>query len=274
MVPMNQNSYLADYRLPAMTFDGNTDALPMITPIWKALRAGNYAEALVMAQDVRATSRLSVEAEAALLVGMAAAELSLGATMPARRHAGRSLDLFPQQWAGHRILLSVLAGKKDYAAAYMHMARQIHQGPTPLWDEQLSVQERQVSMAAWAWMLGDWEMVSEHLMQAWPNGIADMPVPVQEDWFRLSLYRDRPEDAAAVAALLIEQASEHNTDALLQTIVQNGWTKEALPLYRTAYGNAPKSQLLRRRLVALCIREGALEEARALTRPGALGIAA
>jgi hypothetical protein len=101
-----------------------------------------------------------------------------------------------------------------------------------------------------------------------------MPIPLMEDWFRLALYRGRPEDAAAVAALLIERTTVESADALLQTIVQNGWTKEALPLYRTAFANAPKSQLLRRRLVALCIREGQLDEARQLTQPGALGLAA
>ncbi|NNE34998.1 MAG: tetratricopeptide repeat protein [Rhodothermales bacterium] len=101
-----------------------------------------------------------------------------------------------------------------------------------------------------------------------------MPAPIQEDWFRLSLYRDRPEDAVAVASVLIEEKSIPLADELLQTIVQNGWTKEALPLYRSAYKRAPESQLLRRRLVALCIREGALDEARTLTKPGALDLAA
>jgi hypothetical protein len=59
---------------------------------------------------------------------------------------------------------------------------------------------------------------------------------------------------------------------LLQTLVQQGWTEYALPLYRTAYAAEPRNQLLRRRLVALCIREGAIEEARALAKPGALDL--
>lgn len=215
----------------------------------------------------------SDEERAALFAACAFAELSTGATDMAKRHAGKSIDLYPSQWLGHRVLLAVLAGNHDFKGAYMHLAsRRLR--PVAAWDEALPKVDKHTALGAWSWMLGDWDLVAKHLNKAYPDGISTMPEPIQEDWFRLSLYRDKPEDAVAVASVLIEEKSIPLADELLQTIVMNGWTKEALPLYRNAYKRCPDSQLLRRRLVALCIREGALDEARTLTKPGALDMAA
>ena len=58
---------------------------------------------------------------------------------------------------------------------------------------------------------------------------------------------------------------------LLQALVQQGWNEEALPLYRTVFKRTP-DPLLRRRLVGLCIRTGALDEARRLSTHGPLKI--
>jgi len=228
-----------------------------------------------LAASALSEKRLYAASEcAALKVGLAAAEWSLGSVQNARRHAGHALDLFPAQWSSHRILLASHCSKRAFKAAYLHLENLESTGPVPTWDEPVSLVEREVALAAWSWMLGEWEKVAMHLQAAYPAGISIMPAQLQEDWLRLSLYRDKPDDAAAAAALLIETRPADLTDELLQTIVQNGWTKQALPLYRRAFKSEPGNPLLRRRLVALCIREGEIEEARLLTKPGALSMAA
>ena len=267
-------AFLANYRLPHRTFAQKDPNFPVIGPIWDAMNEGDYriAAGLVTA-ELEGQRLFSAEEKTAMMVALANAELLMGKTDRAKKTAGKTLDLFPNQWSGHRILIHVLHLKQAYKAAYLHL-RKLEPGPVPLWDCPIGTTERHTVMAAWSWLLGEWERVSTHLKKAYPDGIDSMPAEIQEDWFRLSLYRGRPQDAVAVASLLIEQRPVDLADELLQTFVQNGWTKEALPLYRAAYESAPQSQLLRRRLVALCIREGELEEARDLTRPGALDLAA
>jgi hypothetical protein len=104
------------------------------------------------------------------------------------------------------------------------------------------------------------------------RGGKTMQKPLQQEWFRLALYRNEPDDAAEAAGLLVTPSALDFTDALLQTLVQQGWTHHALPLYRTIFDKDPRNQLVRRRLVALCIKEGELDEARRLTAPGALDL--
>ena len=101
-----------------------------------------------------------------------------------------------------------------------------------------------------------------------------MPEALQEDWFSLAFYRDRPEDAAHAARELIAQHPLEHADVLLQALVQQGWYKQALDLYRTIYDRQPESELLRRRLVGLFIREGDVVNARKLMEQGALQMAA
>lgn len=100
-----------------------------------------------------------------------------------------------------------------------------------------------------------------------------MPEDLIADWFRLAFYRDNPLDAAQAAGAILSRCTVDELDDLLNAMVQNGWTSEALPLYRTAFTIHDDSELLRRRLVGLCIREGALDEARKLASSGALTIA-
>ncbi len=267
--------FLANYRLPELTFTPHEKLPETIRPIWDALHTGNPSLALTRARHVLGEQRLFAASErAALKVGLAAAELFSGATDRARRQAGRSLDLFPGQWSAHRIHLTILSMQRAFKAAYMHLYSLEIARPVPAWDEPLRRIDRLHALASWSWRLGEWEIVAGHLNEAYPKGLSSMPTEILEDWFRLSLYRNRPEDAAAAAAILIAERPAELADELLQTIVQSGWTKEALPLYRNAFSREPQSQLLRRRLVALCIREGKLDEARALTSPGALSLAA
>lgn len=267
-------AYLATYRLPHRAFSQKDPHFATLDPVWDAMREGDYriAAGLVTA-ELEGQRLFSPEERTAMMIALANAELLMGKTDHAKRTAGKALDLFPNQWSGHRILIHVLHLKQAYKAAYLHL-RQLEPGPVPLWDAPVNSTDRHTALAAWSWLLGEWERVADHLQTGFPDGIGSMPPEIQEDWFRLALYRGRPQDAVAVATLLIEQRPVDLADELLQTFVQNGWTKEALPLYRAAYQSAPDSQLLRRRLVALCIREGELDEARDLTRPGALDLAA
>ena len=238
------------------------------------MTAGNAPQAIRLAQEQLDTrSRIGDEERAAILVGLAAADIQTGAYVNAKKLAGKSLDLFHRQWSAHRILLQVLSANRDYQAAELHLSN-LHQGSGPDWDEELTKEQYHTALAGWNWRLGEWEQVAKHLHLGYPYGVETMPEKIQEDWFRLALYRDRPLDAVAVATLLIKQRPTGRADELLQTFVKNGWTSEALPLYRSAYHRDPTSQLLRRRLVALCIKEGELEEARRLTAPGALDLAA
>ncbi len=267
-------AYLAVHQIPALSFEGEDLPFPSLAPIWRAMRTENPQQALRLAQsEIDSGRTICDEERAALLVSLAAAHLAMGANDRAKKYACRSLDLFANQWAGHRIMLRVLSANRSYQAAYLHLAN-IHHDAGPKWDERLSNAEYHTALAGWAWRLGEWEQVAKHIYLGYPYGLDTMPKEIQEDWFRLALYRDKPDDAVAVATVLIKKRSTQKADELLQTFVKNGWTGEALPLYRSAYNRDPGSQLLRRRLVALCIKEGELEEARRLTAPGALHLAA
>jgi len=272
--PRNE-SFLSAYRLPEITFEATELPYPSLSPLWEAMREGNFEEARTLAHETMQERRIFPAAErAAIKVALATAELNLGATDTAKRMAGRSLDLHSNQFSAHRILLTVYMMRKDYTAAYLHLANLPLPKRTPKWDEKLAETDVHVALAAWAWQLGEWDQVADHLQIAYPGGLSEMPANVREDWFRLSLYRGLADDAAAAAESLIEGSSIHRADELLQTIVQSGWTKQALPLYRKFFQDKPESELLRRRLVALCVKEGQMQEARELAQPSALKLAA
>lgn len=195
----------------------------------------------------------------------------MGDAVAARASAQASLQAFPAQWLAHRVVLSTFAAEQDAGALYRHLVTLEPPGTTPAWDEPLSPADRHLALASAAWQIGDWEAVATELAQVHPEGVETMPAGLQEDWFRLALYRDRPEDAMQAAAHLVEMIPADAADAMLQALVQQGWMDEALPLYRSAFDRAP-SPLLHRRLVALYIRTGALEEARRLSARGPLKI--
>ena len=271
----HQSSFLSHYRLAPLTFAENDHSYPSVTRVWSAIREGRYEEAVESVRtEMKAERIFGSEERAALELALAHIALITGAVDTARRRAGRSLDLHPDQFAAHRILLIALAARKDYAAAYLHLANLPLPADERSWDECIEARDLSITLAAWAWQLGEWDQVADHIEHAYPDGLSSMPADLQEDWFRLSLYRGLAEDAAAAAALLIHDRPLERADELLQTIVQNGWEEQALPLYRTYYETRPESELLRRRLVGLCIKAGCIEEARMLTKPGALRLAA
>jgi len=272
--PRNE-SFLSAYKIPEPSFTATELPFSSLRPIWASLANRSYEEARTLCMTAMQEKRIfSQEERAAMKVALATAELHLGSTDIAKRFAGRSLDLCPNQLAAHRILLTIYVAHKDFAAAYLHLANLPQPTDIVSWDGPLSQKDTNVALASWAWQLGEWDQVADHLEVAFPNGLSEMPPEIREDWFKLALYRGKADDAADAAASLLDERTVDGADEILQTIVQSGWGKQALPLYRTIYTRQPENELLRRRLVALCVKEGSLLEARELTRPGALKLAA
>jgi len=268
-------SYLSIHRLPDLSFDNQDLPYNSLKDVWAGLNENRTSEARTIAQEATQERRIfPPEERAALYASLAAAELQLGATDTAKRLAGKSLDLHPNQYMAHRILLTVNVIRKDFTAAYLHLANLPLPAKTPRWDCVLTYQDVQKALAAWAWQLGEWDQVADHLMMAFPGGLTEMPASIREDWFKLSLYRGLADDAAAAAASIVHSISETEVDDILQTIVQSGWTGHALPIYRQMYAENQDSELLRRRVVALCIKEGQMEEARKLAMSAPLRLAA
>lgn len=268
-------SYLAGFRLPAISFQNADLPYRSLVPIWEAMREGRTTEARALAAETTQERRIfPPEERAALYAAQAAAELKLGATDTAKRLAGKSLDLLSGQYMAHRVLLTVHVVRKDFTAAYLHLANLALPTRAPRWDDVLTFDQTQVALAAWAWQLGEWDQVADHLSMAFPAGLTSMPAEIREDWFKLSLYRGSADDAAAAAASLLDTASEIHADDILQTIVQSGWAGHALPLYQDLYKRNEGSELLRRRIVGLCVKEGKLDEARRLTMVSPLKMAA
>ena len=267
---MPSRSLLSHHRLPACRFDAAGLPEP-VAAIWQALADGNDAQAAALCRRHTSEGADALQ-RAALLVAQAEISLRRAHHDLAERSARQALAFWPTQWMGHRLLLAALEGQQHYLEALGHLqgldAAALADGPA--WDDALAPLDQQHATAAWSWHLGDWDAVHGTLLAAYPNGIASMPETLQEDWLRLALYRDAADDAAAVAALMIQHRSIEGSDKMLQTLVRQGWTEQALGLYRTLYAAAPDQDFLRRRLVALCIREGVLDEARQLSRLGAL----
>ncbi len=270
-----EESFLSGYRVPELSFECRSLPYASLAPIWEQMRNRNWEAASSAARQAMDEPRIfHPEERAAMEMALAEAQRQLGATEQARRMAGRSLDLFPNQLASHMIQVNVLAGRKDFLAAYLHLSNLAVGDTKTTWDTTLSSTETHTLLAAWSWQLGEWDDVADHLASAYPEGLASMPAPLREDFFRLALYRDNPGDATAVAAIMIQDRSEAEADEVLQAMAQQGWREEALSLYTTFYETRSESQLLRRRLVALNIKQGHIEEARRLSGSGALRLAA
>lgn len=268
-------SFLSSYRLPELTFDNQDLPFKSLKPIWSALSENRISDARTLAQETTQERRIfPPEERAALYAALATAELRMGATDTAKRLAGKSLDLHADQHFAHRILLTVHVIRKDFTAAYLHLVNTPLTSSSPRWDCVLPEQDLQTALAAWAWQLGEWDQVADHLMMAFPGGLTEMPASIREDWFKLSLYRGLADDAAAAAESIVGALPESDADDILQTIVQSGWTGHALPLYEKIYEQNQESELIRRRLVALNIKEGRLENARKLTLSSPLKLAA
>lgn len=268
-------AYLAAYRMPAISFADRASLPSSMRPIWTALQAEAPDAAIRNAEAALSASRLfSAEEKAGLLFGLASGQFAAGATEDAWQNARRSLDLFPQQIGSRTLQAAIQASRRNYEQAYDQLTALEPVNAPATWDIEINEVGRALALASFSWLCGQWDQVAEHIEQAYPEGLASMPDEIQEDWFRLAHYRGEAEEAAKAAAILITRRPVELADEMLQTIVQNGWYAEALPLYRDAFGRAPNSELLRRRLVALYIKDGDLEEARRLTAPGALRTAA
>ena len=268
-----EDSFLSSYRLPALTVAKAPSLSPSMSATWASFQ---NKEADPRARSIRMIlsqkTRMADEEAAGLKVALASAMLSAGKSKKAWKLAEQSLELHPQQWAAYRVHIEILMANQEFQKTYELLNKLKIPSQTPSWDAPLEKRERHICLASCAWQTKEWEKVALHLKKAFPRSVKKMPKPLLQDWFRLALYRNEPDDAAKAAALLVSANALDFTDALLQTLVQQGWTEQALPLYRNIFAKDPRNQLLRRRLVALCIKEGEIDEARRLAAPGALDL--
>ncbi len=267
----SSQSFLSAYRLPVLTLPEPT-RLPDIAPdaMPPVLQKDADPRSMSLRIILGGKAPLPDQDQAAMHASLGASLLQAGDLKRARRHAEQSIAFYRKQWAGHRILVDVLMAQKEFEEAAGVIASFKAPAKPAAWDRALPIREWKLCAAACAWRLKAWDTVAERLAEAYPEGLASMPPALLEDYFRLTLYRNEPDEAGRVAATLMTTNTLEFNDELLQTLVQQGWTQQALPLYRSAFTKDPRNQLLRRRLVALCIREGNIEEARRLTAPGAL----
>lgn len=264
--------YLASFRPAAFSFAG-ASVPPALTRLWEHLASDDVRSALIESRRLlREKSVRNRSALAGLLVGAAAAELRSGNAQEATRYARRSLSILPEQWMAHGIRIAACEALQSADRAYRYASTLEPVQRVAPWDEHPDAVDFQVLVASLAWRVGAWDDVAARLRRAYPAGVASMPEALQADWFRLAFYCDSPEEAAGAARAILPGCTIEQLDALLNAMVQHGWTSEALPLYRDAFARHGSSQLLRRRLVGLCIREGAMEEARELASAGALNI--
>lgn len=273
MLQMIDDSFLAGYKPPRPTFK-DTEGLPAeLGPVWSALRGHKVRLALRRGYTILREDTLAEETKAGLLAALASAEWDNGVVSDAKRMAQESLELLPRQWLAFRVLLTAYIAEKTFDKATNLIDS--HDPPEKIcaWDEVLGATERHLIRATCAWMTSDWDNTASQLTEAYPKGVRSMPSFLQEDWFRLAFYRERPEDAAAAAEQLIAENNIETADVLLQTLVRQGWHREALILYRAIFEQDPKNELLRRRVVGLYIRQGKVQEARRLMEQGALRLA-
>ena len=273
MLQMIDDSFLAGYKPPRPDFKV-TDRLPeVLGPVWSALRDHKVRLALRRGYKILREDALTDELRAALLAGLASAEWDNGVVSDAKRMARESMSLLPQQWLAWRVLLTVHIAEKAFGKATDLIDSHCPPETVCAWDEMLGATECHMIRATCAWMTSDWDNTASQLTEAYPKGVRSMPSFLQEDWFRLAFYRERPEDAAAAAEQLIAENSIETADVLLQTLVRQGWHREALILYRAIFEQDPNNELLRRRVVGLYIRQGEVLEARRLMEKGALRLA-
>ena len=266
-----QHSFLAKYRLSETAI--NKKPAKKGGSIWtsvehKAADPRTRSLRMILSQGAELPEQDAAEIKAELAISM----LQAGKNDNALKLANQSLSHYANQWAAHRVKIEIMMARQQYEETYEYISSIKVSGKTPAWDTLLTTEELHLCAASCQWRMKAWDKVIEHLQIAFPKGVKSMPRALQEDWFRLALYRHEADDAAEAASALVSNSALEFTDALLQTLVQQGWTEKALPLYRNMFTKSPKNELLRRRLVALCIREGEIEEARKLTEPGALNL--
>ncbi len=273
-LPEARESFLARYALPPLTFEPAAELPAALRPVWSALSRGAHADACAKAMERLAASPAgAVDERAALYFGLAAGCFGTGNRKRASAAADESITLLPSQWAAHRLVVQMFWSEGDFENAYFYLSTLQSPESRHPWDEPLTEQERHLGIAALAWRLKDWDGVHEHLMRS-HDRVDEMPVSLREDAFRVAVYRERAEDAAAMAESLLGDYRIEEIDMMLRTIDSRGWSSHALKLYRKAYQQHKGNELLRRRLVGLCIRQGHVDEARTLTEGNALDMAA
>ncbi len=265
---MSVNSSSFETLLPPILTFTRVEGVPAaVKPVWEAMRRHDCRTALSTGREL-----LQTTSDTALLIALAVAEMNTGNSSQARMLANTALQRCPVQWAGHRVIIEVLQLEGRHDEAYLYTSMLNVPDGIPTWDEPLSLRDQNLLGAALAWKVRDWEGAFQHVSLAYPEGIESIPDDLLDDVFRLTLYLNKADLAARVARRMIKGRSIHYADVLLQTFVQQGWIDHALSLYRTIFNQSPEDPLLRRRMVGLCIRTGAIEEARRLSRPGALEI--
>ena len=270
---MTNGSFLENFRLPLPAFERTERLGAQLCALWEAVRRRESRRVLTQAAPLLALPEMAApEARAALLNALGAARMQLRHYEAAERMLRLSLAALPAQWMATRLLVHVCEVQRRYEMAYDLLEHLQGRPAMASWDEPLSDTEWHLGMAALAWRLRRWKVVSTHVRAAFPK-VTEMPPALQADLLRLAFYRERPAEALAMARHLLEQQpDEQAVDTLLQTFVQQGWKQEACMLYRQAYQRYPESERFRRRLVALCLQTGAVEEARRLARLGALSL--
>ncbi|MDQ7041203.1 MAG: hypothetical protein Q9M35_09700 [Rhodothermus sp.] len=270
---MIHGSFLENFRLPPPAFDRLEQLDDRLRPLWKAVRRQESRRVLTQAARLLDAPEMSLATmRAGLLNALAAARLQLRHYEAAERMLRLSLAALPTQWMAARLLVHLYETQRRYEPAYALLSRLQSRPPGATWDEPLSETDWHLGMAALAWRLRRWPTVKAHVRAAFPEPTR-MPLALQADLLRLAFYQACPAEALAMARHLLEhQSDEQTVDMLLQIFVQQGWKQEACTLYRQAYHRYPESERLRRRLVALCLQTGAIEEARRLARLGALSL--
>lgn len=267
------NSFLATLRPPRLRFSGSKSLPKVVRPVWESLRAQKNRLALRRGYKLLRNEELADDVRAALLAALASAEWDHGVASTAGRMAEESIALFDEQWLARRVLLTIHMSEHDFDEARRLLETFEAGERAASWDEPLAETDRHLLRAACAWMTREWDETASHLAAAYPDGVHEMPGFLQEDWFRLAFYREKPADAADAADALIRDHPPEKADVLIQMLVRQGWHREALKLYRKIYDQDPSNELLRRRVVGLCIREGDVQEARRLMELGALRLA-
>lgn len=270
-----RDAYLASYDLPSPRFEPTAGLGEPVKSVWDALHSRAFARAAARSmEEVAASSAHSIDVRAALYAATAFAAQGMGNNKRALAAAEKSILLIPHQWLAHRAIVQAYWSTGEFENGYFYLSTLLEPETEFAWDEPLVSCERHTAIAAMAWRLNDWDGVHDHLSRAYPGGPTTMSIPLRDDAFRVAVYRDCADDAAAAAETLLDEYAIEDIDTMLRTMDARGWADRALDLYRKAYRGHRDSELLRRRLVGLCVREGRVEEARALTEGNALDLAA
>lgn len=250
---------LAEYNLPDIDYTQQKISEPL-SALWDALAEDRPQQALHLAEQFSGDAQAN-GAEPPVLAARAAALLAQNDLDGALKWAKRSLEKRPGQWLSTRIVLRVYVARQAYDRAYELLEPFAPEEP-PAWDAPLDEQSRNMALASWAAHCRLWNQATDHLLEAHPGGLPAMSHPLQCDLLRLALSANRAEVAGRAAGQVIETCSDRQADTVLQSLVHKEWLEEALPLYEQLAERSPGTPWIRRRLIGLFLRVGAVEQAR------------